>query len=154
MSHFNPLEPVSSIMTTDLVTLSPADDLWMAKNLFDKHNIHHIPIVRFKDIVGMLSKSDVYLFCRGYCKGKAAEDEKQHMQESRVDEIMTAQLAKLEANDQIRTALEVFKLNRFHALPVVENGNDLIGLVTTHDIIVALSEGKIELEDYKDLKKT
>ena len=153
MSHFNPLEPVSSIMSTDLVTLSPGDDLWTAKLLFEKHQIHHMPVVRFKDIVGMLSKTDLNLFYHGYSKGKEADEEKAHLQETRVDEIMTKQLAKLEATDQIRTALEVFKLNRFHALPVVENGDDLIGLITTHDIIVSLSKEKIELEDYKDLKK-
>ena len=152
MSHYNPLEPVSSIMSTDLVTLSPGDDLWMAKGLFEKHKIHHIPVVRFKDVVGMLSLTDLNLFYRGYSKGKEAEAEKEHMQETRVDEIMTKQLGKLEPTDQIRTALEVFKLNRFHALPVVENGDDLIGILTTHDIIVALSKEKIELEDYEDLK--
>ncbi len=153
MSHFNPLEPISTIMSTDLVTLSPGDDLWTAKSLFDKHRIHHIPVVRFKDIVGMLSKTDLDLFYHGYSKGKAAEVEKEHMQDTRVDEIMTKQLAKLESTDQIRTALEVFKLNRFHALPIVKNGDDLIGMVTTHDIIVALSEEDIDLEDYEDLKK-
>ena len=153
MTNYNPLEPVSSIMSTDLVTLSPGDDLWQAKELFEKHKIHHIPVVRFKDIVGMLSMTDLNLFYRGYSKGKAAELEKEHMQETRVDEIMTKQLAKLEPTDQIRTALEVFKLNRFHALPVVENGDDLIGMVTTHDIIVSLSEEKIELKDYDEVNE-
>ena len=153
MAHYNPLAPVSSIMSTDLVTLSPGDDLWKAKGLFEKHKIHHIPVVRFKDIVGMLSMTDLNLFYRGFCKGKLAVAEKEHMQETRVDEIMTKQLAKLEATDPIRTALEVFKLNRFHALPVVENGDDLIGMITTHDIIIALSEEEIELEDYDNLKE-
>ena len=152
MSHFNPLEPVSSIMSTDLVTLSPGDDLWTAKELFDKNKIHHIPVVRYKDIVGLLSKSDLDLFYHGYSKGKDAQVEKELMRETRVDEIMVKQLAKLEAKDSIRTALEVFKLNRFHALPVVENGDDLIGMVTTHDIIIALSEEKVELQDYDELK--
>jgi len=140
-------------MSTDLVTLTPGDDLWTAKQLFEKHKIHHIPVVRYKDIVGMLSLTDLNLFYHGYSKGRDAQLEKEHMQETRVDEIMTKQLAKLEASDQIRTALEVFKLNRFHALPVVENGDDLIGMITTHDIIVALSQEEIELEDYKDVKE-
>ena len=43
--------------------------------------------------------------------------------------------------------LEVFKTNRIHALPVEENG-ELVGIVTTYDIICALAEEEIKLEDY------
>ena len=66
---------------------------------------------------------------------------------------MKKQLAKVEPTDSIRTVLEVFKLNRLHALPVVENGNDLIGMITTHDIIIALAEEKVELQDYREIRK-
>ena len=84
MSHFNPLAPVSTIMTTDLITLSITDNLWAAKELFDKHKIHHIPVVRYRDIVGLLSKTDLDLFYNGYCKGKEAEVEKEHLKETSV----------------------------------------------------------------------
>lgn len=152
MSHYNPLEPISNLMTSKLVTLSPGDDLWMAKELFDKHKIHHIPVVRYKDIVGILSKTDIDLFYHGYSKGKEAELEKDHLQETRVDEIMTTNLAKLEPSDPIRTALTVFKLNRFHALPVVLN-DDLVGIVTTHDIILHLAKEPADLKDYEELRQ-
>jgi CBS domain-containing protein len=46
-------------------------------------------------------------------------------------------------------ALEVFKENLFHALPVVEEGN-LVGIITTYDIISRLADEPITLADYKD----
>lgn len=152
MSHFNPLEPISKIMTSDLVTLSPGDDLWMAKQLFDKHKIHHIPVVRYKDIVGIVSKSDVDLFYHGYSKGKQADIEKELLKDTRIDEIMQTGLAKLEPSDSIRTAIEVFKLNRFHALPIVEKKQGLVGIVTTHDIILLLSKEAVDLKDYQEVR--
>ncbi|MEO0340018.1 MAG: CBS domain-containing protein [Bacteroidota bacterium] len=36
-------------MTTDLITVNPADKLTQVKEVFDSNNIHHIPVVRFKE---------------------------------------------------------------------------------------------------------
>ena len=48
---------------------------------------------------------------------------------------MTTKLAKLEPTDRVNVALEVFRVNKFHALPVVEGEDMLKGIVTTFDII-------------------
>ena len=66
----------------------------------------------------------------------------------KAEDIMTSKLAKVESTDPIRTALEVFKTNRIHALPVEEN-HELVGIITTYDIICALAEEPIHLDDYK-----
>ena len=55
-----------------------------------------------------------------------------------VKDIMTKRLAKLEPTDKINVALEVFKENLFHALPVVE-GDKIVGIVSTFDIIKRLA---------------
>jgi acetoin utilization protein AcuB len=68
---------------------------------------------------------------------------------STVGEIMTRGLAKLESYETVRTAANVFALNRFHALPVVEN-NKLVGMLTTLDLIKLLDNEKIDLADYKN----
>ena len=66
----------------------------------------------------------------------------------KVKDIMTQGLAKVDSKEPIRTALNLFKLNRFHALPVVDN-DELVGMVTTFDIIDAIAKEPIALEDYK-----
>ena len=57
-------------------------------------------------------------------------------------DIMTKKLAKLDPDDKIIIALEVFKENLFHAIPVVDN-EKIVGIVTTFDIIkrLAIDEG-------------
>jgi acetoin utilization protein AcuB len=64
------------------------------------------------------------------------------------EDIMSTKLAKVESSDAIRTALEVFKINRFHALPVVDN-DELVGIVTPLDIVIALANEPISLGDYQ-----
>ena len=53
------LEPISKIMTKELITLSLNDDLYEAEKLFKENHIRHIPIVEGEKIIGMLSYSDL-----------------------------------------------------------------------------------------------
>ncbi len=141
----NILAPVSTIMSTNLITVSPTDKLVEVKKIFDEHKIHHIPVVRYKKIVGIISKFDMIALL----KGKASDRYDEMVNTTRlksyaVEDIMTSGLAKLEPTDRIAVALEVFKVNLFHAIPVVEN-DELIGIVTTYDIINELSKQKNEV---------
>jgi CBS domain-containing protein len=137
---FDIYAPVSTIMSTELLTVHPKDTLKDVKDIFDNNKIHHLPVVKFKKLVGMISKTDLFYFLRGYHNDPSAEIfENNRLQSFSAGEIMTTGLAKLEPTDKIVVALEVFKENLFHAVPVIEKG-ELIGLVTTYDIIKALSE--------------
>ncbi len=141
----NLAEKVSTIMTHEVITLHPKDNLKSAGELFEKHNIHHIPIVEAGALGGMLSKSDYLLFQRGFQinkDSKAVDDVRNELFE--VGLIMTKGLAKLGSDDRINTALEIFTINRFHALPVVD-GDKLVGILTTYDILNQLAkEGMAE----------
>ena len=140
----NLLAPVSTIMTKDLITVNPKDKLTEVKRLFEENSIHHLPVVRFKTLVGIISKTDLLHFLKGLGKDTTGE---QYLNEVRLnnycaEDIMTSGMAKLEPDDRINVALEVFKVNLFHALPVVEN-DELVGILTTYDIIKTLADEKV-----------
>lgn len=146
----NLLAPVSKYMTSDVITLSPKDEITHAKHIFDNRNIHHIPVTENHRVVGMLSKSDFLSFSQGFSVSEEEKrNEKRRMYDWTVEDIMTKGLAQVETTDSMRTVLEVFKLNRFHALPVVED-EYLVGIITTFDIIKALADREVSLDDYKD----
>lgn len=149
LAVMNLLSPISTIMTTELVTVTPSDPLTRVKEIFDEHNIHHIPVVRFKKIVGIISKSDFSYFLWGYTNNEMTDTlTNNRLKTWEAEDIMSTKLAKVESSDAIRTALEVFKINRFHALPVVDN-EELVGILTPLDIVIALASEPIKLEDYK-----
>ncbi len=135
----NVLEPVKSLMTTKLITVNPKDKLTAVKEIFENNKIHHIPVVRYKEIVGIISKSDFLHFLRGFNRN----EEDRFVNEARLrvynaEDIMTSGLAKVSPDDRINVALEIFLENRFHAIPVIENG-DLVGIITTFDVIRELA---------------
>lgn len=139
----NTLAPVSTIMTTNLITVGEKDKLKEVKNLFEKHKIHHLPVVRYKEIVGIISKTDMLSFMKGTIDSNSYDRilNETRLNNYHVEEIMTKGMAKLTSTDRIDVALKVFKENLFHAIPIVDN-NELVGILTTHDIITALSDKK------------
>lgn len=139
----NLLTPVSELMTKGLITVNPEDKLMTVKKIFDEHRIHHIPVVRFRKIVGIISKTDLLYFLKGMGNVRHPDAMNEgRLLITRAQEIMTTGLGKLEPTDRINVALEVFRENILHALPVVEN-DELVGILTTHDIIVALADKKL-----------
>lgn len=136
----NLFSPVSEIMSTRVLTVSPEDNLLGVKEIFDAHRFHHIPVVQAGHVVGMISRTDFAHFAGGLAH--ASDDSKQHkLERAHVRQIMTKSVAKLEPSDRINVAIEIFNQNFFHALPVVENG-ELMGIVTTFDIIRSLADDR------------
>lgn len=117
-------EPVSSIMTTNPVALHPDHTLADVQGIFTKNRIHHLPVVDEGKLVGLITTYDLW-------KQDLPFD--QYSQKT-VGEIMTTRLAKIRPHDKVGTAAELFLDNRFHALPVVEDGR-LVGIVTSFDVL-------------------
>ena len=133
-------------MKTNVVTLSPNDSIDDVRAIFESRKIHHLPVVHKGELVGMVSKTDYMLFSHNSDNDVYDEFiEEIRRKNYQVKDIMTPRLACLESDDRINVALEVFRENRFHALPVVE-GQRLVGIVTTFDIIDFLaSDQKAEM---------
>ena len=135
----NILDPVSTIMTTNVVTVSPEDTMKKVEEIFTKEKFHHLPVVWDGHLVGMVSKSDYLFFKRGFNDDTSdARVDLLRLKTRKVKDFMTSGLAHLEPTDRINVALEVFKENMFHAIPIVENGQ-LKGMLTTFDIINQIS---------------
>ncbi len=150
----NVLKPVSTIMTKQLITVDPSDKLKVVSEIFKKQNIHHLPVVRYKNIVGMVSRTDFDQFLQRTPQGGEKGNEliqNTRLETWKVRDIMTEGLAKIDSDEPIRTVLGIFKMNRFHAIPVVDK-DVLKGIVTTFDIIDAIASEPIMLEDYKTAK--
>jgi len=141
----NILNPISTIMSTDLITVNPSDKLEKVQAIFDEHRIHHIPVVRYTEIVGIISKTDLLYFLKGL-GAKGSEKMLNHIRLTNytAEAIMTTGIAKLSSTDRIDVALEVFKENLFHAIPIVDD-EKLVGIVTTYDIIEAIASSKASI---------
>ncbi|WP_369047658.1 CBS domain-containing protein [Tenacibaculum sp. UWU-22] len=132
--------PVSAIMTKDVVTLASTDDLMTAEKLFKKKQIRHIPVVSGNEIKGMLSYTDLLRisFADAIDENESDVDTVVYNMFT-IDQVMAKNLVTVTSNTTIKEVAEILAKKEFHALPVLE-GDDLVGIVTTTDLINYLLE--------------
>jgi CBS domain-containing protein len=53
-------EPLSSIMTRNVITAGPNDKLSVANEIFMNNRVHHLPIVDGRKLVGILTTYDMF----------------------------------------------------------------------------------------------
>jgi len=127
-------EPISHIMTKSVVTVNENDDLKKVVEKLKKHNIRHIPIVRSKEVVGIISRTDINRLTFGALfEGQEAADEA-ILDMLTIAQVMTSKPKTISSDTNIKDSAEIFVKEEFHALPVVDNG-ELKGIVTTTDIL-------------------
>ncbi len=119
-------EAVSSIMTSPVLTVSPTDKVQKVYDLMVINKVHHVPVVNEANILlGIVTTYDLV-------KNNVNQESLNNVD---VADIMTIKVATLEPTAKIGTAAEIFLEHRFHALPIVLESKELVGIVTTHDVL-------------------
>lgn len=124
-------------MTTALVTVRPDEALKAVHDIFSAHNFHHLPVVgEHDDLLGIISRYDFNKveYILSLEKSNAHQDALRRYQNLRAIDIMTKYPLHLSPDDSVGLAADIFLANKFHALPIVEDGR-LIGIVTSHDLL-------------------
>ncbi|MCB9285343.1 MAG: CBS domain-containing protein [Lewinellaceae bacterium] len=120
-------EPISTIMITKVVTVSPDDKLTVVKDILFNKRFHHIPVVKGPKnrLVGIITSYDIFKLNRKF------ED----YDSIKVQEVMTRKIATLRPEEKIGAAAQIFLRHLFHGMPIVNDDLELVGIITTHDIL-------------------
>ncbi len=131
--------PLVQIMTTDLISVLPTETMDKVNELFQTNAIHHI-IVHDEhcNLKGIIGKEDLVRLFHNLTFIKREREEKfnQHFLSTvYVEEVMTKQVASLKETDTLGIAADIFRENLFHALPIVNEEEKVVGIVTTYDLL-------------------
>ncbi|ARV07435.1 CBS domain-containing protein [Polaribacter sp. SA4-10] len=126
--------PISEIMTKEVVTLNINDDLVTAEKLFKKNKIRHIPVVENKEILGMLSYSDILRISFADITDDEENIDTFVYDMFTIKQVMAKNVFMVPPYASIKEVAELLAQKEFHALPVVED-YELVGIVTTTDLI-------------------
>ena len=146
--------PVSEIMTKKLITVIPTDSLQKVREVFEQHNIHHLLVVRHLDLVGIISKTDFFKAIHGArLENPEVADTVNDFIYSRfkAEDLMTKHVVKIGPNDKIGTAVEIFLENYFHAIPILNDDSELVGIVTSYDILKLFFHGAYPDQELKKI---
>lgn len=129
---------LSNIMTTNVISVGPSDTMEKVQAIFQKNEIHHLPVTMDGKVVGIISHSDYLQLLHAFTIFKTEQSKRCNestMKSMLVKDVMTKQVAKLRPEDTIEMAAGYFRENLFHALPVVDEDGNLQGIVTTYDLL-------------------
>jgi CBS domain-containing protein len=130
---------VEKIMTTDLTAVKENEPVYKLKDLFDRRLMHHVLVEdRMGELLGIVSTEDMAR--TAYFPYREEQLLAKH--------IMSVSPFSVTKDTSIKTVINHFLDNRFRAIPVVNENDVLIGIVTPYDIMsMVISE--FEKEELK-----
>ena len=129
---------VERIMSTRLVTVGMDDSLTVVKEIFDNINIHHLLVVEEGKLHGVISDRDM-LKALSPNIGTSVETNRDTITlNKKVHQIMTSEPVTLAPDAEISDAIQIFKNHDISCIPVVDDKNRPVGIISWRDIIKAL----------------
>ena len=113
---------VGQVMTTDVVTFSPETTILEALDVIKQHRISGAPVTVDGKLVGIISMEDLI---RALRDGRIDRS---------VSNYMSKDLITVKAMEKVVDALKIFAKTKVGRLPVVDENDKLVGLLTKGDI--------------------
>ena len=130
---------VSERMSTDLITIGPDFTIAEVKNKMSKNSIRHLPVVgREGELVGIVTDRDLRdAMPSTLLKKPNYEETVAKIMNYLVSDIMTRDPITIYGYFTIQDALLVIQKKKVGALPVIDEQGQLIGLLSTRDLLTA-----------------
>jgi len=134
---------VRDLMQSQVFTVEPEDMIDRVFFLFHYEKIRHLPVVEKRKVVGIVSDRDLYkaLGPRSR-KGTVIQEQDRTLLQvmpKKVRHIMRRGVFTIAPDAPLSEAASIMAQKKIGALPVVE-GQKLIGIVTTTDLLRALAK--------------
>lgn len=130
---------VSDVMTTEVATLEASDHLDLASDIMTLGRIRHMPVTRDGKLVGILSQRDLFRGAVSSALQFRPSAEREWLAKIRVSEVMTTDVVTAEPDWPVRHAVDVMLEGRFGCLPVVDEQDRLVGLLSETDCLRLLA---------------
>ena len=116
---------VADIMTRSVATVQREETIQAAARRMREMDVGSLPVLDGQAVVGMVTDRDITI--RGVAEGMVA-------QESRVADVMTADVRCVRADDSIEAAMDEMGDAQVRRLPVLDANNEVVGVVALADL--------------------
>lgn len=122
-------QPVSMIMTTgELLTVDAEEDVRRVAAMLAEGRVNHIPVLsEGRRLVGVVASVDLLKL-----------DSAKGPRRVSVEEVMTKNIETVRPTTSVRRVAELLSLGEFHSLLVTASDGELLGIVTSGDVIRAI----------------
>lgn len=116
-------------------TVTPNDKIRVIKEVYAQKKIAHLMVVEENKLVGIVSIEDLYGFITGHWNDNSGTQLADVGLESKISSIMNTKIRTLNGRDCVAKAINTLCSTKLPCLPVVDDLNEPLGLLTYADII-------------------
>ncbi len=125
---------VKDWMQKKVVTVGEDDPVLDAVHLMKEHNIRQLPVVKGDHLTGIITEKDVKEFSPSRASSLDIYEMHNILAKATVKEAMSASVVSVHPENPIERAALILRDKRFGALPVVDNDQKLVGIITAVDV--------------------
>lgn len=136
------------VMTKDLVYASPQDTVSYVAQLMKREDIGPVLIVdneESKRLVGIVTDRDLAL--KVVAEGRDP-------QTTYVEEVMTRKLITCRPDDDVESAMKAMAQYQLRRIPVVEDNNRLVGIISQADVATRVDEPEKTAEVVREISES
>ena len=114
-------------------TIEPGSPIQDALVMMYQYDIRRLPVMEGNRLVGIISDRDIKQVIGRPSLGPSKEDEKELSHSVR--KVMTQNAVTIQQDADIREAIELMVENKFSGLPVVDHHQNLVGVISSIDVL-------------------
>ncbi len=132
---------VSEIMSQNLFTIEITDTLRHADEIMKRENVRYVPVLEGSKYIGLITNHRIMEYTLRHLYD-FNEDVNEFVETQILDfeNIIEKNLHLLYPEDSIQKVLELFAKYRYEVLPVVDWDKNLVGIVSTTDILLFINK--------------
>ena len=141
------MKKCSEIMTKNPVWCLPDASVTKAAKLMKSGNIGSIPVVeneKTQKLVGIVTDRDLAL--------KIIAEERD-ARSTKVEAVMTHKVVTCHADDDLQIALDAMTEHQLRRIPVVDNDNQIIGIIAQADVAIRAGQPEKTAEMVKEISQ-
>lgn len=133
-------EPITTVMTTDVVSIDRDQPLSEAYQALHGAGYHHIPVLEDDRPIGMISSTDILKLAYDVDGNDDRLLRSMLDHQFTIDDAMTPDLITLSDTATVQDAADVLSREKIHSIVIVDVEGNLVGIVTTTDLIKYLRD--------------
>ena len=131
---------VGKRMRRDVITVSPEEGIRAAMKLIREERIRHLPVTEGRRLVGIVTDRDLRRVAPSPATSLSVHELNYLLDKLKIKEVMTKEVVTVTPETTIEEAAKLIHDRKIGGLPVVEQGNELVGILTETDILEAFLE--------------
>jgi len=126
---------VKEIMTSDVLSVHDSEKLSVVARIFRENPIHHVPVLKGKKPVGIISTQDIFKLIFDFDSTDTRMLDTLLDHTYNIKDVMTDKLVIFEEESTLKDAAKILSDSSLHSILIVDKKGDLTGIVTTTDLI-------------------